>query len=198
MLYSTGVDPYLNPKTGIFINSLGIDTQTELDKAEADISSVVLAALPDNPITGDFDLLHLRAIHKALLGSLYTWAGQLRTVEMTKGTTRFANPEFLEKSASELFIELHNENFLCGLQYEQYLQRLAHYYSEVNILHPFREGNGRTQRTFFTLLAAKAGYIIKWNLMDIDENLEASISAYNGDELALTKMFAKIVDFKGN
>jgi len=198
VLYSTGVDPYLNPKTGIFINSLGIDTQTELDKAEADISSVVLAALPDNPITGDFDLLHLRAIHKALLGSLYTWAGQLRTVEMTKGTTRFANPEFLEKSASELFIELHNENFLCGLQYEQYLQRLAHYYSEVNILHPFREGNGRTQRTFFTLLAAKAGYIIKWNLMDIDENLEASISAYNGDELALTKMFAKIVDFKGN
>lgn len=193
MPYDTDTDPYLDPDTGILRNSLGITTQAELDEAEADISTVVLAALPDNPIPGNFDLRHLQAIHKALFGSLYPWAGELRTVEMTKEATRFANPEFLEKAAAALFDELHKENLLRNLSDETYVERLAHYFSEVNILHPFREGNGRTQRAFFTLLAMEAGHRIKWESIDADQNLAASIAAYQGDESGLATMLASLL-----
>jgi len=76
---------------------------------------------------------------------------------------------------------------------KDYVSRLAHYYSEVNILHPFREGNGRTQRAFFTLLAAKSGRYIAWELMDPAQNLAASIEAYQGNENDLIKLLAVLV-----
>lgn len=193
MSYDTDTDPYIDPVTGILKNSLGITDQTELEEAEADISTVVLASLPDNPIPGDFDLKHLQAIHQALFGSLYPWAGELRTVEMAKGSTRFANPEFLYKAATALFDELHSKNLLRDLSDSEYIKQFAHYFSEVNILHPFREGNGRTQRAFFTLLAAEAGRRVKWELLNADENLQASIAAYNGDESNLVAMFESLV-----
>lgn len=193
MPYSPDNDPYLDPDTGILRNTLEITTQPELDEAEADISTAVLAGLIDNPIPGNFDLAHLQAIHKALFGSLYPWAGQLRTVELAKDDTRFANPEFLAKAADSLFSELHDENLLRDLPEEEYIKLLAHYFSEVNILHPFREGNGRTQRAFFTLLAAESDHRIKWEEMDADENLQASIAAYQGDESGLVAMFKKLV-----
>lgn len=193
MPYAADTDPYLDLTTGILRNSLGISTQIELDKAEADISTVVLASLPDNPIPGSFDQAHLQAIHRALFGSLYPWAGELRTVELAKDSTRFANPDFLEQAATSVFDKLHDENLLRDLPEKQYIERLAHYYSEVNILHPFREGNGRTQRAFFTLLAAESGYRIRWELMNVEQNLEASIMAYGGNEDLLVMMLASLV-----
>jgi cell filamentation protein len=192
-MYDAGTDPYLDPATGILRNNLGITTQDELDKAEADISTAVLAGLVDNPISGNFDLKHLQAIHKALFGSLYPWAGELRTVELAKDDTRFANPEFLAKAAVAVFDKLHSENRLRNLPNEQYIERLAHYFSEINILHPFREGNGRTQRTFFTLLTAESGHRIKWEEMDPAVNLKASIAAYQGEESGLVTMLTALV-----
>lgn len=193
MPYDAGIDPYIDPNTGILSNSLGITSQTELEKAEADISAVVLASLPDQPIPGNFDLQHMQAIHRALFGSLYPWAGELRTVELTKGSTRFANPEFLEQAAATVFYELHHENLLRDLPGNTYIERFAHYFSEVNILHPFREGNGRTQRAFFSLLAADAGRRVKWESMDPAENLKASVAAYNGDESDLVAMLTLLI-----
>lgn len=182
MPYGTDTDPYLDPVTGVLKNSLGITDADELERAEADITSELIASLIEHPVVGDFDFAHLRDVHKKLFSSLYPWAGELRTVEMTKGETRFANPEFLDQAAKNVFDDLRQERLLSDLPENEYASRLAHYYSEVNILHPFREGNGRTQRAFFTLLALESGKRLAWELMDAKENLTASISAYNGDE----------------
>ena len=193
MAYNTNSDPYVDSATGVLKNKLGIKDAAELSEAEANLTAVAIAALGEHPITGDFDLLHLKHIHKGLFSDLYTWAGKLRTVEMAKGKTRFASVEFLNQSAQKLFSELHNEKLLSGLSDKAYADRLAHYYSEVNILHPFRDGNGRTQRAFFTLLAAKSNRHIAWDHMDPHENLAASIEAYNGNESRLAKLLATLL-----
>ncbi len=193
MVYDTDIDPYLDPATGVLRNSLGITNADELAKAEANITTVAIAALAEEPVTGNFDLAHLKAVHKQLFGSIYPWAGELRKVEMVKGKTRFANVDFLAQAAAQLFDNLHAENLLNGLADKDYIRRLAHYYSELNILHPFREGNGRTQRAFFTLLAAQSGRHIAWDLMDPAENLAASIEAYKGNGSNLVKLLTGLV-----
>ncbi len=193
MLYSTTPDPYLDPDTGVLKNLLGITSTLGLEKAEADITAVTIALVPEHPIPGNYDLAHLQRIHKELFGSIYPWAGEIRQVEMVKGTTRFANSDVIQQAAKTLFDKLHAEKLLIGLPFERYVERLAHYYSEINILHPFREGNGRVQRTYFTLLASEAGYNLYWDAMNADENLAASITAYDGEESQLVRMMKALL-----
>ena len=194
MVYDTDTDPYVDPATGVLRNSLGISDTDELAKAEADLTAVAIATLTEKPVRGNFDLAHLQAIHKRLFGAIYPWAGELRRTEMSKDSTRFASVDSLNRAANQLFDSLHKEKLLNGLTDEDYVRRLAHYYSEVNILHPFREGNGRTQRAFFSLLAAKSGRRIAWDLMDASKNLAASIKAYNGDESDLVKLLTTLIE----
>lgn len=193
MPYELEVDPYVNPDTGVLQNLLGIDNSRDLENAEADITAAAIALLAERPVPGNFGLTHLQAIHGELFSSIYTWAGDLRTVEVTKGTTKFASAEFLEQAAKQVCNNLHTENVLKDLPDKIYAERLAHYYSEINILHPFRDGNGRTERAFFTLLAAESGRRIAWEFMEPKENLAASIAAYNGDESKLARMFQTLV-----
>ena len=194
MVYDTDTDPYVDPATGVLRNSLGISDTDELAEAEADLTTVAIATLTEKPVRGNFDLAHLQAIHKRLFGAIYPWAGELRGTEMSKDSTRFASVDSLNQAANQLFDSLHKEKLLNGLTDEDYVRRLAHYYSEVNILHPFREGNGRTQRAFFSLLAAKSGRRIAWDLMDASKNLAASIKAYNGDESDLVKLLTTLIE----
>lgn len=182
MIYEIKKDPYLDPKTGILRNLFDISNQSVLDQVEAEITVSIIATIDEQPIAGDFDLKHLMAIHYQLFSGIYSWAGKLRTVDMTKDETRFAPVEFLEQSAAVLFNELRVEKYLDELDGEIYLKRFAYYYSEINILHPFREGNGRTQRVFFSMLARRSGYHLAWDLMDSKENIVASEMAYRGDD----------------
>jgi cell filamentation protein len=138
-------------------------------------------------------LEHLQAIHKRLFASIYEWAGKLRTVEMAKDNTRFAPIEYLVQAAENLFNELKSEKYLDNLDDKKYVQRFTHYYSEVNILHPFREGNGRAERVFFSLLAQRTGRHVAWDLLDPGEAIQASIAAYNGDEGQLVKLLAPLL-----
>lgn len=196
MAYNTNPDPYIDPTTGVLNNLLGITNEFKLETAEGNITTVILASLPDFPILGNFDLQHLKALHKELFSTIYSWAGLLRTVEIVKGNTRFANADTLEQASSGVFNELRSDNLLLDLPDEIYFKKLAHYYSEINILHPFREGNGRTQRVFFTLLVAKSGRRIAWENMNTEVNLEACIAAYNGHEEKLAKMLAALTTTK--
>ncbi len=194
MPYSSSPDPYIDAETGVLKNLLGISTSEDLKDAEADITTSIIASLPDQPALGQFDLEHLKNVHWELFSSIYTWAGEIRTVEMAKENTRFANSDAIEQAASELFGKLHAEGLLKGVALEQYTERLAHYFSEINILHPFREGNGRTERVFISQLAAKAKYRLAWERMDADENLRACAAGYEGDESLLAAMLNGLLE----
>jgi len=196
MVYQLKDDPYVDPKTGMLKNLFGAKDLATLDQIEAEITVAVIATLHEHPIPGNFDLEHLQAIHRRLFDSIYDWAGKLRTVEMAKDKTRFAPVEYLVQAADNLFNELKSEKYLDNLDDKKYIERFTHYYSEVNILHPFREGNGRAERVFFSLLAQRTGRHVAWDLFDPAKAIQASIEAYNGDEgqlvKLLTPLFSKI------
>jgi cell filamentation protein len=192
MAYQLDKDPYIDSETGVLRNLFGAKDLATLSQIEAEITVAVIATLNERPIVGDFDLKHLQVIHQRLFSNIYDWAGKLRTVEMAKGNTRFASIEYLQQAADLLFKELKAENYLDDLDDKKYLQRFTHYYSEVNILHPFREGNGRAERVFFSLLAGRSGRHIAWDLLDPKEAIKASVAAYNGDESQLIKLLTPL------
>lgn len=175
-------------------NLLGITSAEELEKAEADITTAIIAAIPEEPPLGDFDLAHLQNIHWELFNAIYDWAGEIRDVEISKENTRFANSDVIERVAADIFEKLHNEDFLKNLSRDYYIRRLAYYYSEINILHSFREGNGRTQRVFFSQLVVLAGYRFAWERLDMNENLRVCIAAYEGDEIPLATMLGELLE----
>jgi cell filamentation protein len=189
-------DRYIDPQTNILHNLFNISDQTELDQLEAEITYVEIGAiLIDSDVksyTYDFNLLC--DIHKRLFSAIYEWAGETRTLDMEKGTTYFAHVPYILSESTRLFDELKRENGLQGLSKDDFIKRVAHYYGELNVIHPFREGNGRTIRVFFSLLAYRAGWNIDWSRMDSQENIDACAASYSVDDDLLCKMFEKLVE----
>jgi cell filamentation protein len=159
---------------------------------ESDLTIAELAGLIVNPLPGGFDLRHLQAFHRRIFGHIYAWAGELRTVVIAK-TDMFCLPQHIGPYADEIFTQLARETHLRGLVREHFVDRLTHYLAEVNAIHPFREGNGRTQRAFFGQLAREAGWPIDWSELDADENVDASIASIRGDNRRLRTMLDRLV-----
>jgi len=87
----------------------------------------------------------------------------------------FCLPQHIETYSAEVFDSLAKERFLRGLVRDRFVERLTHYLAEVNAIHPFREGNGRTQRAFFRQLSEEAGWPIDWSTLTEAGNTEISV-----------------------
>lgn len=185
-------DRYGDPVTGVLRNKLGLGTVAGLEAAELEITHAALILLHESPVAATYDLLHLREIHRRIFRDIYEWAGQIRTVTIAKGTT-FCLPQYIESTAGAMFGELGDENFLRGLTRDAFIERLAYYLGEVNALHPFREGNGRTQRAFFGQLARDAGFALGWQHLDAARNIEASVASMRGDLEPMRKLLDTLV-----
>ena len=136
-------DPYLDPVSGVLHNRLGITDPEELARAEADISYLMLARLEMALCPGAYDLAHLCGFHAEIFGPLYPWAGQVRTVEIAKGTW-FCQVRNIESFAAEVFGRLAACDHFRGWRRDKFLDALAELYGDMNALHPFREGLLRT------------------------------------------------------
>lgn len=187
MKYGSSNDPYLD-ENGVLINCLGAKSEAEIDLAENIFVLRKLTLLMINPIQGKFDLAHLKAIHRYLFEDVYPWAGEIRTISISKGNSMFALPLRIEPEAEKLFKQLKQENYLRNLPLEKMVERLAFYFAEINVLHPFREGNGRTQRAFIMQLAHQAGYLLDFSSLSPEEMIEASIKANFCDYRDLEKI----------
>ena len=154
---------------GVFKNKLSIQDSELLETAEKEFSAVRAQYLLLQPITGNFDLAHLQTIHRELFGDVYDWAGEIRRIDISKGNTRFANFAFIENESRKLLEKLRSENYLHGLDKDKFAERAAYYLGELNVLHPFREGNGRTLRLFMTQLAMKNGLQIHWQNISAEQ-----------------------------
>lgn len=187
------IDPYLDLETGILRNFVGANTQKKLRKAETDVAGMAELTLGDIPRSNN--LAELQAIHKALFGKIYDWAGEIRTVDIKKGSEEFFLFVFqISEGAKFVFDELAKENTLKNLSKEDFVKRLAYFYEQVNFIHPFREGNGRTQRVFWNRVAADAGYFIDWSQVVGGELDKASVEGREHHNLEpLEEMFARIV-----
>jgi cell filamentation protein len=187
-------DPYVYPGTGVLRNTLEIRDLTELAVAEADIARAALAILADEPLPGGYDLAHWQAIHRRVFGSLYPWAGELRTVQIAKPNAFYARPEHIAGYAEGIFAELVKERHLIGLDREAFLERLTHYHAEMYSVHPFREGNTRSLRAFLGQLAAAAGHRVDWEHLDHKRSLAVNVQSLNGKNEQLRELLEKIVD----
>ena len=155
-------DPYLIPGSTCLANCLGItDTQT-LTKAESEIASVAMAGLIANPVEPTFDLHHLQQIHYRLFSDIYGWAGELRCTEISKGGQLFLPHKLCAKETTAIFSMLHHDQLLQGLDSAAFAERSAFFLGNINKVHPFREGNGRTQRILLDQLAELSGYGFEW------------------------------------
>lgn len=186
-------DPYVDPTTGVLRNRLGISDSVELEAAEADFSAARLAGLQLQRLPGDYDLAHLQRFHERILGDVYPWAGELRTVGIAKGGV-FCLPQHLESFATDVFGRLAVANHLRDCDRDTFIDGLAELLADLNALHPFREGNGRTQRAFCAQLARDAGHELRWAVMDPGENVEASHVSLAGDNRPLHVMLERLVD----
>ena len=171
-------------KRAFLRNRHGIRTQEALDRAEV---LFVISAIAENtaapleePDSGP-DFAYLKRLHKRLFGEMYDWAGEVRDVDISKGATRFANFRFIEAEGERLTAEMADKNWFSGLSHEEFAEQAAYYFGELNTLHPFREGNGRTLREYFRYLAYRVGHTIDWGGLDPEEMVRASIHAHNAD-----------------
>ena len=186
----TGSDPYID-ENGVLINKKGIKDEFELDRVERASSYMKALDLDRNPIKGKFDLKHLQDIHKHLFGDIYPFAGKIRDGYLQKGQQDFTMGYRIIPQAEKLFTQLKNEQFLKKTEPAKIAGRLAYYMGEINAIHPFREGNGRTQRIFIAQLAKEAGFELTFSKATQEEMINASIQAHRCDYKGLESIIEK-------
>jgi cell filamentation protein len=182
-------DPYLHPGTNVLKNLRGLTNLELLDRFEARRTHRRIAELIDTPVAGRFDVAHLKAIHRYIFQDVYHWAGECRTVNISKGGHLFGVAAFLEAALQQVLQKLAAENYLAGLDAAGFSGRAAWFLGELNAAHPFREGNGRTQREFIRELGLKAGHYIDWRAATRKEMTGASrLSHLSGDMSLLERL----------
>lgn len=147
-------------------NKLGLTSSAELAREEERISKKKAAMLFENHILDNLEsgkFLILQTIHKYLFDEIYDFAGKLRTVNIAKGNFRFAPLMYIE-SALKNIDEMPQSNF----------DEIIEKYVEMNIAHPFREGNGRSARIWLDhMLKTEIGKVIDWSKVDKEDYLLA-------------------------
>ena len=145
------------------------------------------------PKADSFDFEHYKAIYHFLFSDLYDWAGQIRAVNISKKGTNFTLAENIEEQAALVFERLKNCNYFKGLNHSEFVDEIVDFYSVTNALHPFREGNGRTQRVFLTQLIRNAGYDINFADMDTELLMIATIWSTQGVTDMLKQLFLESI-----
>ena len=186
------VDPYIDPSSGILRNLLNKQDAESLALAEANIVAIRDADLIRNPIPGSFGRIHLCAIHRSLFRDIYDWAGEPRTVNIDKGIP-FAPLEHLDAALDDLQPLVVRHGYLHDLDLEATAEALTEIYGHINACHPFREGNGRTQRAFVRQLAAEAGWEVRWEDPAALANDQASFLDLAGKSDELNAMFTTLL-----
>ena len=146
-------DPYVYPGTSVLKNKFNIRDQEELARAER---LAVQARMEQGVPRGDFDLAHLRAIHRHLFQDVYDWAGEVRTVEISKGNSHFQPHGYVDQGMADVHRRIVEAGYLEGTEKAEFADKAGEIIGDINYAHPFREGNGRTQLHCLKQLAERA------------------------------------------
>jgi len=174
------------------INKLGIRDFSTLLRAERNYTSLRLYELSMEPIKGVFDLKHLQDIHHYIFQDIYEWAGNIRTVDIAKGNV-FCHYNHIQAFGNDIFSTLKKDGYLFGLSKHATISKLAYYFGEINALHPFREGNGRSQREFIYSLAHMNGYELNFDLIDSKRMIDASKHSFNCNYNPMIELLQEII-----
>lgn len=157
-------------------NKLNIQDEKKLKKYETEMVAFKLSTLKDSNIKRTYDASHLKAIHKHLFEDVYDFAGEYRRENITKENFRFSEFHYIEDNIKEIFKKVDMQK-LKQMTFEELVVFISQIMTDLNVLHPFREGNGRATREFIRELLEDLGYEINWFLIDYNDILKASIKA---------------------
>ena len=177
--------------TTCLINKFDIHDESKLAILESDITLAKSIILEHMPIELPMDFNFYKNIHRVLFEDIYDWAGELRTVDISKKGTNFCSVNQLEELCENCFKRLISNNYFKDLNKKEFINEIVDFYITLNMLHPFREGNGRTQRIFITKLIKYNDYDFDFANMDNDELMSATIKAANGINDFLIQLFEK-------
>ncbi len=188
-------DKYCYRGTKVLKNKLHITSQEVLKQAERKIVGANLTYIQLYPVSGRFDIQHLKDIHYLLFGNIYDFAGHLRDTELSKNGTNFCRVDMLEDYLEETLRKM-RQRAATITDRSSYVAFLAYFYSELNMAHPFRDGNGRTLREFMRQFVQKKNddlsfgkYELLYSKMDKDRLLEATIYSVRHDTSLLEQEF---------
>ena len=172
------------PDYTVLRNRLNIRAAPTLEAAERQlVAQRLLEPVPG----GDFDLAHLKAIHRHLFQDVYAWAGEIRTVEIAKGESRFQPRRFIATGMADIHRRIVAAGYFKGSGPDRFAEGAGPVLGDVNHVHPFREGNGRTQLQYLKQLAERAGHAIDLTRIDGAAWLDASLRSNAGDHAATTR-----------
>ncbi len=192
-VYTTTQSIYCYPNSNVLKNKLNITDNSILKTAEEEITLIKQMELLKNPIKGNFTKAHLMNIHKFIFEDIYSFAGKLRREQISKADTMFYPPNLIDRELDKVFAKIKEKNMLRESNEEKVFDNLAYVMAELNIIHPFREGNGRPIREFIRLMAKRMGYDVNWGNVDKEELLSASIQSVY-DHKVLVAVLKKTCD----
>ena len=190
MAYGVEADPLCYPDTTVLRNKLDIRNQAELDEFEL----ALFLVRSDEPVPfGNFDFAHYRAVHRHLFQDVYEWAGEIRTIRIGKDGNWFCYPEHIEREMDRIFATFSIDSLTTEISADDFSRIVAHVIAEINAVHPFREGNGRTQLTFLAMLAERCGYTFDTQAFERDRVIDAMVRSFAGDEGPLQALILDLV-----
>lgn len=192
-VYTTVQSIYCYRNTKVLKNKLNIRDNSVLKKAEEEITLIKQMRLLEEPIKGNFTKTHLKNIHKFIFEDIYPFAGKIRRERISKADTMFYPPELIDRELDKLFSKIKEEKLLEEGNKEKFFDGIAYIMAELNIIHPFREGNGRTIREFIRLIAKHRGCNLNWGNIDRELLLKASIESVD-DYKTLVKVLKLCVE----
>ncbi len=189
--YQVGQDPDCYPGTDVLKNRFGLRDDKDLNEVEHYLSNKAAETLDFQEPPYSLDTL--KNIHRTLFSDIYSWAGEIRTVKISKGNTQFCIPGRIEPEAVKAFNKMADANWFVGYPRDALVVAVAKAYGTLNVIHPFREGNGRSQRILFEWIIINAGYGISWWKVDQDEWIQANIGSFYGDDTHLIAVFDRCI-----
>jgi len=189
LAYGSAKDPYCYPGTTILANKAGIRDPATLEQFEL-AKFIARTSVPWPP--GRLDKPHYYALHHHFFQDVYDWAGKPRTIRIGKGGNWFCYPDFIERLLDELFAGLKAKRHLDGLDLDAFAREAADFLAELNAIHPFREGNGRTQLAFLRLLCLNAGFGFDASVLDRQRVMAAMIASFDRKLDPLTDLIRDI------
>lgn len=189
--YGVGQNPYCYPGSDVLRNLLNIHDEEQLHKAERELSEIAVSKFRLLP--PPYDLSLLQHIHKSLFSDVYEWAGLLRTVNIQKGDTLFCTADRIAPEAEKIFRVMENAAWFVGVSKAELIVKVAETYGDLNVIHPFREGNGRAQRILFEQIIINAGFAVDWWLIKDSAWIPANIDAVTCDYRGLETIFERCI-----
>lgn len=182
---------YTYKGTDVIKNKLSIKDGEKLKLYEKRMVAFKLSTINFIKLPTKFDEKRLKFIHKYLFCDVYDFAGEYRLENIIKENFLFSQYEYIEENLSKIMSEIDLE-VLNKLSFDEFCKKISYIMTELNVIHPFREGNGRTIREFIRELMNECGYDIDFSKINYEDILEASREAVI-DDLFQIKLLKKSI-----